>query len=115
MKNFKEHNKLVRDKIPEILSKNGCQPEVEILSDADYVKLLNLKLLEEANEVVDAIERTDKIEELADLLEVVHALIDTVDTSLAEVEEVRLRKKEKRGGFAKKVLLKRALVVEKLQ
>lgn len=114
MNNFKVFNKLVRDKIPEILMKNGCEPEVEILSDDAYVEALSQKLLEEANEVISAEDKVNKIEEIADVLEVIYAIMGTLEVTSEDVENVRLQKKEKRGGFNSKILLKKAVVVKSL-
>ena len=114
MNNFKVFNKLVRDKIPEILTKNGCEPEIEILSDDAYVEALSQKLLEEANEVISAEDKVNKIEEIADVLEVIYAIMGTLEVTSEDVETVRLQKKEKRGGFNSKILLKKAVVVKSL-
>lgn len=115
MKDFKEFNKLVRDKIPEILDKNGCEPEVETMLDYVYADALDQKLLEEANEVVGASTKSEKIEEIADVLEVIYAIVENLGVSQEEVEQVRRSKKDSRGGFDKKLLLKRAIVVESLK
>jgi Uncharacterized conserved protein len=89
-------NKLVRDKIPEIIKNNNQIPEIEILDDLIYQKMLDKKLLEECHEVIEATDKTSKIEEMADLL----------DINLNDIEKIRLDKKEKRGAFKKKILLK---------
>ena len=44
---MKIYNKLVRDKIPEIMINKGCKPVTRILNDEDYLKELNKKILEE--------------------------------------------------------------------
>ena len=108
-------NKLVRDKIPEIILKNGGKPEVKILDDLAYLENLNKKLLEECNEVVNAKNNEEELEELADVLEVIHSLIKALDISFDKVEKIRLEKKEKRGGFDSKLFLKKTTIVEKLK
>ena len=67
--NVIEYNKLVRDRIPEIIEVSGKQCVTEILSDEDYLKLLDAKLDEELAEY----HKDQNIEELADLLEVILA------------------------------------------
>ncbi|KAF5055278.1 hypothetical protein DSECCO2_379340 [anaerobic digester metagenome] len=96
------HNKLVRDRIPEIIEASGKSCTTEILSDEAYLKMLDKKLDEELAEY-----HTDQnLEELADLLEVVRACAVARGYSVEELEQVRAEKAAKRGGFEKKILLK---------
>ena len=98
----KTYNKLVRDRIPAIIEATGATCETEILSDADYLALLDRKLEEELAEY-----RQDRnVEELADLMEVVYACAAARGYSREELETVRAEKAAKRGGFAEKILLK---------
>ena len=97
----KTYNKLVRDKIPEIIEKSGNKCEIEILSDEDYIKMLDAKLDEELAEY----HKDQSLEELADLLEVLYAAAKARGFSIDELEELRKRKAEKRGGFENKLLL----------
>ena len=95
------HNKLVRDRIPEIIEASDRKCEWEVLSDEEYLARLDEKLQEELAEYL-----ADKsLEELADLLEVLMAVAEARG-SMAEVEAIRVAKKAKRGGFEKKILLK---------
>lgn len=95
------HNKLVRDRIPEIIEASDRKCEWEVLSDEEYLARLDEKLQEELAEYLE-----DKsLEELADLLEVLMAVAEARG-SMAEVEAIRAAKKAKRGGFEKKILLK---------
>lgn len=97
------HNKLVRDRIPEIIEECGRKCEWEVLSDKEYLARLDEKLQEELDEYME-----DKsLEELADLLEVLMAVAEARG-SFAEVERIRQKKREKRGGFEKRILLKSA-------
>ena len=95
------YNKLVRDKIPEIIEADGKNCEPEILSDEDYLKALDAKLDEELAEY----HKDQNVEELADLLEVIYACAVARGYSKEELEMTRIRKAEKRGGFKKKLLL----------
>ena len=95
------YRKLVRDKIVDIIKSNGEKPVYHTLNDEDYLKELHKKLLEEANEFIEA----DDPEELADLMEVVYAIAKTKNINLEEVERIRLKKREKRGGFEQKLYL----------
>ena len=96
------YNKLVRDKIPEIIENSGKICEVEILSDEEYLQMLGKKLDEELAEY----HQEQNIEELADLLEVLYATAKARGHSIEELEQVRVEKQKARGGFDKKILLK---------
>ena len=95
-------NKLVRDKIPEIIEANGERAEIEILDDKRFLEQLHKKLLEEANEFLEE----DSPEELADLMEVIYAIASLRGIDLEKVEKIRKAKAQKRGAFEKKIFLK---------
>lgn len=97
------HNKLVRDKIPEIIEKAGKTAYTHILSDEEYISELDKKLNEECAEY-----QADKsIEELADMLEVMYAIAEARGWSVSELEAVRREKAEKRGAFERRIFLER--------
>ena len=98
----KTYNKLVRDNIPAIIKAKGAVCETEILSDADYLRLLDAKLDEELTEY----HQDQNLEELADLMEVIYACAKARGYTVAELESVRAEKAAKRGGFDRKILLK---------
>ena len=103
----KKYHKLVRDKIPEIIELSGKTCVTEILSDADYLRMVDAKLDEEMAEY----HKDQNIEELADLMEVIYAAAIARGYTLEQLEQVRADKAEKRGAFEKKILLKE--VIEK--
>ena len=94
-------NKLVRDKIPEIIDLDGYGCITEILSNDEYLKLLNEKLDEEVAEY----HRDGTIEELADIVEVIYAIVIAKGFSVDELEKIRIHKLHSRGGFEKKIYL----------
>lgn len=94
------YNKLVRDKIPEILDAKGISYEKRIASPEEYKAELITKLNEEVGEFTAA----GDPEELADVLEVLAALRALPE--YADVEAIRLKKLEERGGFAGRIILK---------
>ena len=96
--------KLVRDKIPDIIKKNGETPIIRILNADEYKIELEKKLYEEYKEVLSS-NGKDRIEELADMLEVMTSLAKLEGKSLDDVIETAKVKKLKRGGFEKKVYL----------
>ena len=97
----KIYNKLVRDRIPEIIEASGAECKTEILSDEKYLEMIDAKLDEELAEY----HKDQNIEELADLLEVIHAAAIARGYTIEELEAVRTAKAEKRGGFQNKLLL----------
>lgn len=103
----KKYHKLVRDIIPEIIELSGKTCVTEILSDEDYLRMVDAKLDEEMAEY----HKDQNIEELADLMEVIYAAAIARGYRLEQLEQVRADKAEKRGAFEKKILLKE--VIEK--
>ncbi len=97
-----KYNKLIRDRIPEIIEASGKTCTTEILSDEVYLEMLDKKLDEELAEY----HKDQTVEELADLLEVVRACAVARGYSVEELEQVRADKAAKRGRFEKKILLK---------
>lgn len=98
----KTYNKLVRDRIPEIIEADGKRCKTEILSDEEYLKMIDAKLDEELEEY----HKDRNIEELADLMEVIYAAAEARGYSVEELENVRISKVEKRGAFKGKILLR---------
>ena len=96
-----KYDKLVRDRIPEIIRASGQECVCCVLSDEEYLARLDQKLGEELAEYLDG----HSPEELADLLEVIHAVADARGTSMAQIEAIRAEKARKRGAFAGKILL----------
>lgn len=97
-------NKLVRDKIPEIIEQNNEVAITEILKDEDYKKELKNKLIEECNEVTKAND-LELLEELADMLEVIQALAKIQNKNLDDILKIKEEKRIARGGFDKKIML----------
>ena len=97
----KTYNKLVRDRIPEIIEAKGDKCEINILSDEEYLKMIDAKLDEELAEY----HKDQNIEELADLLEVIHAAAIARGYTLEQLEAIRAKKAGERGGFEKRILL----------
>ena len=102
-----KYNKLVRDRIPEIIEASGKICATEILSDEAYLRMVDAKLDEELAEY----HSDQTIEELTDLLEVIYAAAMARGYTLEQLEVVRTEKAAKRGAFTKKILLRE--VIEK--
>lgn len=98
-------NKLVRDKIPQIIEQSGKQAVVEEVSGEEYLQRLKAKLGEELQEYLDS----QRVEELADLVEVVYAILDYANVSLQDFETLRQQKVLERGAFREKLVLKQVI------
>ena len=102
------YNKLVRDNIPNIIKNNNEEPIIRVLSDEEYKKELEKKLLEEYNEVIESNSKA-RLEELADMLEVISSLAQLEGANLEQVIELSKTKKEKRGSFDNKIFLEKVI------
>ncbi|MGY6529613.1 MAG: hypothetical protein ACXITR_06755 [Cyanobacterium sp.] len=99
------YNKLIRDKIPEIIKNNNKQCEIKKLSVREYKQSLKNKLLEEVYEVLEANNTKDLIDEIADVYEVLSAIIKVYELNEEEIKEVQKEKGEERGIFDKRIQL----------
>lgn len=97
---MESYNKLVRDKIPEMLDGKGIPYEKRIAAPEEYKSELIKKLTEEVSEFAEA----GDPEELADVLEVIEALRKLPEYQ--DVEGLRLKKRDERGGFDERIILK---------
>lgn len=95
--------KLVRDFIPEIIEQSGRTPIHYRATDEQYRKFLREKLKEEVQEFLDA----ESVEELADVLEVIEAIHEAYNFTKESVLSVKKDKRNARGGFGGRVVLKR--------
>lgn len=105
---MEKYNKLVRDKIPSIITNNGEIPVTRILNDEEYKTELERKLYEEYQEVINSNDK-DRLEELADMIEVIKALASLEGKNLKDIILIAEQKREKRGGFKDKIYLERVL------
>lgn len=101
---MKIYNKLVRDKITDIIEEDGRIAKYRILDDNEYRQELNKKLQEEVKEYLE----DNNVEELADIVEVIYGILNSMDISIKEFEKIRINKQEKRGAFEKKIYLEEA-------
>ena len=99
------YNKLVRDKIPNIIESTGKKFTTSILSDDEFIKELKKKSFEELEEYMATETNEEAKEELADLLEIIHALAKYHGSSIEEIELIRKEKADKRGEFQEKIFL----------
>lgn len=106
----KTWNKLVRDRIPDILKQKGIRVGTHVLEAGEYLPTLFAKLVEETAELKAAAPldsasgltrgKPEKLqEELADVLEVLKSIADECNIPWPELEATQQAKREKRGGF----------------
>jgi predicted house-cleaning noncanonical NTP pyrophosphatase (MazG superfamily) len=99
------YNKLVRDKILEVIEAKGLQYNAKMLDSNDFILEVKAKMKEEAQEFYEANNVNDSLEELADILELVHTAVNLLGVSYEELNVIREQKKAKRGGFEKAIYL----------
>jgi predicted house-cleaning noncanonical NTP pyrophosphatase (MazG superfamily) len=99
------HEKLVRDRIPEIYEAEGKHSEVRTLDEAEFIAALKSKLCDEAEELKGAWSQDAVLQELAEVVETVQALALASGLSMTEVERMRQHRLWKRGGFENRVHL----------
>jgi predicted house-cleaning noncanonical NTP pyrophosphatase (MazG superfamily) len=100
------HNKLIRDKIPEIMTVKKIKFKVSKLNNKQFSKALKNKLLEEVIELKEAKTKDELLNELADVKEVFEAILKDDKISLKDVVKKQQKKRVERGGFEKKLFLR---------
>lgn len=98
------YNKLVRDRIPEIIEADGHHAVARVVEGQEYREALLAKLVEEAREAASSPPH-ELSGELADVWEVLHALLKTLPLTASELDELAAAKRGKRGGFGGRVFL----------
>lgn len=101
MKEVKEHNKLVRDNIPDYLKDKGINCNFHIATADEFEAELYKKLIEELEEFKE----NPCVEELADMLEVLDSMRRFHKINLDELKTVKKVKKIERGGFSDRIIL----------
>lgn len=96
-----KHNKLVRDKIPDVIRENGEEAVIRVADSDEYRGRLRMKLFEEAVEYIES----EEVEELADMLEVIYTLAKLRGASPDMLERLRQEKRAVRGGFDNRIIL----------
>ena len=99
---IKKYNKLVRDKIPEIIESQGKKCKLYVATGEDYQNRLKDKLMEEAKEFFE----NPCVEELADVQEVIDAL---QDIHRWDVTGARFKKVNERGAFWRRFVLQEVI------
>jgi len=95
------HDKLVRDLIPQLIEADGHDAVTRVLEHDEFFNALKNKLREEVEEYIE----TEDIEELADVIEIIRALLEMQATNYDELEQIRFKKLQDKGGFIEKIYL----------
>ena len=98
-----EYNKLVRDKIIDIIAEKGEHAVYHTANDIEFKEQLHKKLQEEVAEFLES----ESKEEMADIFEVIHALLMIYNWKIEDIIEVQKQKRDERGGFAGRIILER--------
>lgn len=99
------YQKLVRDKVPEIIEGDGLVCHTKQLSETEFLKEVKLTLYEELEQYTRVQSNAEAIDKLADLLELIYTLTKANGGSIEQLEQIRKQKHEKKGGFEHKTFL----------
>ncbi len=100
-----KYNKLIRDKIPEIIKNTGWTPTVRVLNKKEYLKEIKKKFGEEVKELIKAKTKKEIINEIVDIQELIDVLISELGLTKSKIEKQQKIKNKKRGGFKKRLFL----------
>ena len=95
------YDKLVRDKIPQILKEKEKDFIAYRAADGDYFRYLKRKLREEVDEFLES----PSVHELADVYEVLSAILKEMECTMADVRLERVNKTNERGAFNERWIL----------
>jgi len=98
-------NKLSRDKTVESMNHEGIVTHYKLLNNTELQDALKAKLIEEAHEVQEAVERNDIISEIADVLELIDGLYKAYEISPQEVAAAQKAAHQRRGGYEKGIFM----------
>ncbi len=102
---IKRYNKLIRDRILEIIEADGEKPYSRILNKKEYIKEIKKKTLEEAKELIKAKNKKEIVNEIIDLQELIDVLISELGLTKLQIQKQQRVKNRKRGGFKKRLFL----------
>lgn len=92
-------NKLVRDKVPALIAKSGDRAVLTVVSGEEELEAMRRKIVEEANELAAASDRSDIVSEIADLMEILSAYRKRLNIRDTEVFEAQNSKRRSHGAF----------------
>jgi len=102
---MKTYNKLIRDRIPEIIEADNKTCLTRVLDQNEYIQALKDKLLEEATEARNSLNTEQLINEIADIYEVIDALTEVLQIDKTQIEAIQKNKADKNGRFKNRLFL----------
>jgi predicted house-cleaning noncanonical NTP pyrophosphatase (MazG superfamily) len=105
MKKIIKYNKLIRDRIPEIVKEAGWIPTVRVLKQKEFLNALKKKVFEEAEELIQSKDKEGIIDEIVDIQELLDVLMSEIGLKKSEAKKLQITKRKKRGGFKKRLFL----------
>lgn len=103
MKNEKIYNKLVRDKILDVIDESGKESSFHLANDKEYQE----ELIKKVNEELEEFKENPCEEEMADIFEVLEALMKFHNLDEDRLLEIKAEKVKKKGAFEKRIVLER--------
>ena len=100
-----QHQKLVRDLIPQLIEEDGNETKTRLLDQEEYFLALKDVLKEKVDEYLEG----EDPEELADILEIIRSLLETHVITYEDLEIIRRRKLEENGGFTQHIYLEEVI------
>jgi predicted house-cleaning noncanonical NTP pyrophosphatase (MazG superfamily) len=95
------YNKLVRDKIPQLIEESGRKQTSRVLNEGEYINALIDKIIEE----IEEFRASGEEEEIADVYEALDCLVKLKGYEPMHIDYIRLIKREARGSFKERILL----------
>jgi predicted house-cleaning noncanonical NTP pyrophosphatase (MazG superfamily) len=105
MKKVIRYNKLIRDRIPEIIKEAGWSPTIRILKKSEFLSAIKKKISEEAGELIRAKDKKGITDEIIDIQELLDVLASELKLTKTEFRKLQSAKRKKRGGFKKRLFL----------
>jgi predicted house-cleaning noncanonical NTP pyrophosphatase (MazG superfamily) len=101
-----KYNKLVRDRIPEIIEKDGEKTFITTLPEGcEFLIWVKRKILEEAEELAKTESKKEALNEMVDIQDLIDTLLTGMDVSKLEFWTLRREKNQERGGFKRRLFL----------
>ena len=96
-------DKLLRANAAAHMRHSGMEVRERVLKREEYIKKLNDKLLEEAQEAVEASSQKHSVEELADVIEAIRAMALIYNMDLADILKLAQEKRAEKGGYEARI------------
>ena len=105
MKKSVKYNKLIRDRIPEIIKEAGWVPTIKTLRKSEFLKAIKKKVFEEAGELMQTKDKKGIVDEIVDIQELLDVLAAEIKMTKPQIKKIQAKKRKKRGGFKKRLFL----------